>query len=274
MRLVVSIVDYRTPADVLTRTLASLEAAAAKAIESGALASVSLDLIDNSADPGRPDWLHNLFQSQCGKAMKLGHLLGGHGNVGYGAGHNLSIQRSDSDYHLVANPDLDLNVDSLENAIRYLVDHPGAGLLSPQVRDEHGEIERRLYRYPSVLCLGLRGFAPGWMKALFRRRLDEYTFGGSDPTQALKGIPIVTGCFMLFRTSVLKKLGGFDEKFFLYFEDFDLSLRAGRISEVHYCPDVIAVHFGGKASHKGIRHIRMFTESAARFFNKHGWKIV
>lgn len=274
MRMVVSIVDFRTPARVLGRTLASLEAASARAIDTGALSSVFLDLVDNSNDPGRAEWLRDLFQNSCGRSMQLGRVLSGHGNVGYGAGHNLSIRDSKSVFHLVANPDLDLDPDALMNAVRYLASHPSVGLLSPQVKDENGQIERRRYRYPSVLCLGLRGFAPSWLKSLFKARLDDYTFASVDPHKPMTGIPIVTGCFMMFRTGVVQALGGFDERFFLYFEDFDLALRAGRVSEIHYCPDVVAVHFGGKASRKGLRHISMFVASAARFFNKHGWKLV
>jgi GT2 family glycosyltransferase len=274
MKLVISIVDYHTPGHVLGRTLASLDVSAARAVAAGVVESVSLDLIDNSADRTRADWLRERFASAAGRGMRLGRVFSGHGNIGYGAGHNLSILESHSDFHLIANPDLDVDVDCLANAVGYLTANPAAGLLSPQVRDEGGVIERRLYRYPSVLCLGLRGFAPPWLQRIFVRHLDDYTFGGVDLARPQKGIPIVTGCFMLFRTATLKTLRGFDEKFFLYFEDFDLSLRAGRVSEIHYCPDVVAVHFGGNASRKGFRHIRMFAGSAARFFNKHGWKII
>ncbi|WES91767.1 glycosyltransferase [Aeromonas hydrophila] len=84
--------------------------------------------------------------------------------------------------------------------------------------------------------------------------------------------PIVSGCFMLFRTDVLQLLGGFDPRFFLYFEDFDISLRAGKISRIAYVPQVKVVHHGGHASRKGWRHIWMFGRSMVTFFNIHGWR--
>ncbi|KUE80788.1 hypothetical protein ATO46_14560 [Aeromonas schubertii] len=84
--------------------------------------------------------------------------------------------------------------------------------------------------------------------------------------------PIVSGCFMLFRTDVLQQLGGFDPRFFLYFEDFDISLRAGKISRIAYVPQVKVVHHGGHASRKGWRHIWMFGRSMVTFFNIHGWR--
>ena len=84
--------------------------------------------------------------------------------------------------------------------------------------------------------------------------------------------PLVSGAFMLFRSEVLRRLGGFDPDFFLYFEDYDLSLRAARLTRLAYVPAVRVVHHGGHAARKGLHHIRLFVSGAARFFNKHGWR--
>jgi len=84
--------------------------------------------------------------------------------------------------------------------------------------------------------------------------------------------PIVSGCFMMFRTSVLKQLAGFDPRYFLYFEDYDLSLRTHAVARVAYVPNVRVLHHGGGASRKGSSHIRMFISSAFKFFNRFGWK--
>jgi GT2 family glycosyltransferase len=84
--------------------------------------------------------------------------------------------------------------------------------------------------------------------------------------------PIVSGCFMLFRTSVLKKLAGFDARYFLYFEDYDLSLRTHEVARVAYAPAVRVLHHGGGAARKGSAHIRMFVASAYKFFSRFGWK--
>ncbi len=85
--------------------------------------------------------------------------------------------------------------------------------------------------------------------------------------------PIVSGCFLLFRTSILKKLGGFDPRYFLYFEDFDLSLRTRKITQIAYVPQVKIIHYGGQVAKKGRRHIIMFIRSSITFFNTHGWKL-
>ena len=90
--------------------------------------------------------------------------------------------------------------------------------------------------------------------------------------KATKEIPITSGCFMLCRSNVIKEISGFDRNYFLYFEDFDLSLRVGSVSSLAYLPTMRIVHNGGDAAKKGIRHIFLFICSGFRFFSKHGWR--
>ncbi|WP_369325478.1 glycosyltransferase family 2 protein [Aeromonas caviae] len=195
-------------------------------------------------------------------------------NPGFGAGHNRVLSLLDSSsYHLVLNPDLEVAPDSLRNALAFMDAYPDCGLLTPFATWENGQVQRLCKRYPSVLDLLLRGFAPRFVKQLFAQRLARYEMADQlDELQVLWGPPIVSGCFMLFRSEVFKKLSGFDPRFFLYFEDFDISLRAGKISRIAYVPQVKVVHHGGHASRKGWRHIWMFGRSMVTFFNIHGWR--
>ena len=78
---------------------------------------------------------------------------------------------------------------------------------------------------------------------------------------------------MLCRTELLQKVQGFDENYFLYFEDFDLSLRIGKIADIVYLPSMRIVHAGGHAARKGIRHLLMFVKSAWYFYNTYGWRV-
>jgi GT2 family glycosyltransferase len=85
-------------------------------------------------------------------------------------------------------------------------------------------------------------------------------------------VPMMSGCFMLVRRNAVDATGGFDPGYFLYFEDFDWSVRLNRVTQSAYVPSVRIVHHGGGASRKGWRHVVEFAKSAVRFFNKHGWK--
>ena len=79
---------------------------------------------------------------------------------------------------------------------------------------------------------------------------------------------------MLCRSENLQAVEGFDENYFMYFEDFDLSLRVGQVAKIAYLPSMKIKHFGGNTGRKGIKHILMFVKSGFRFFNTHGWRLV
>src|SRR5690606_11033925 len=127
-------------------------------------------------------------------------------------------------------------------------------------------------QYPALWDLFLRGFAPAWLKRLFSKRLQRYECRDLTNGAAPADVPLISGCFMLCRTEQLQRAGGFDEGFFLYFEDFDLSLALGKLGRLRFLPDCRIVHHGGNTARKGLKHIRYFVRSAARFYRKHGWK--
>jgi GT2 family glycosyltransferase len=128
-------------------------------------------------------------------------------------------------------------------------------------------------RYPTVLDLVLRGFAPRFIREIFRKRLNWYEMRDViNDRDVVWDPPIISGCFMFFRLQLLKELGGFDSRYFLYFEDFDLSMRAGQLARIAYVPRLRILHHGGGAAQKGYSHVRMFAASAFKFFSVHGWR--
>ncbi|MBK5123194.1 glycosyltransferase [Burkholderia sp. R-69980] len=266
--LSVSVVVYRPDLAQLASTLASLIAASAALRERRAGVPIELFLVDNG---GLPDMS---TQEAALRANKIGYtIITGHGNVGYGRGHNLAIERSTSRYHLILNPDIDLSHDALNQALDFLDMHAEAGLLTPWIGDENERQQFLCRRYPTLVDLFVRGFLPTRLRAIFTRRLARYEM--RDQINARDTVwdpPIVSGCFMLFRTTVLKQLAGFDARYFLYFEDYDLSLRAHDVTRVVYVPAVRVLHHGGGAARKGSAHIKMFVASACKFFNRFGWK--
>jgi GT2 family glycosyltransferase len=200
-------------------------------------------------------------------------LVAGHGNVGYGRANNLVLPRLASDFHLVMNPDVEIDREALVRGLEVLRGDARSGLVAPDAYGDDGARQFLCKRYPSVWVLFLRGFAPAVLRRRFARRLADYEMRDVVAAEAIADVPLASGCFMLMRTALFRRVGGFDPRYFLYFEDYDLSVRVGREAGIAYVPAARIVHHGGEAARKGPRHVAWFLRSAWRFFSTHGWKI-
>lgn len=261
--LTVSIVTYRSNCEEFRRTLSTLrEAVAAYSSE-----KVRIFIIDNSPR----NEVAEIAGSELGGSSV--QILHGHGNIGFGRAHNIILDQI-GDYHLILNPDIEMSADALFAAHDFLECNPDCGLVTPQAHWPDGERQYLCKRYPALFDLILRGFAPWSVTKHFDHRLARYEMRAETQGQIYWEPPIVSGCFMFFRGNVLRKLGGFDPRYFLYFEDFDLSLRAGKETPIAYLPAVKIVHAGGHAGKKGWWHIRQFARSAVRFYRTHGVKLL
>ncbi|MGU8083613.1 glycosyltransferase family 2 protein [Burkholderia pyrrocinia] len=266
--LSVSIVVYRPDLEQFAKTLGSLAVACRQLRASRPDFSVKLYLVDNG---GLGSVLATLDALRTDGID--GEVISGQGNVGYGRGHNLAIERTSSFYHLVLNPDIDIGNDALELGVDFCDAHCNVGLLTPWIGDGEEHQQYLCRRFPTVLDLFVRGFLPARARRFFVDRLAHYEMRDRiNDRDIVWNPPIVSGCFMLFRTDVLKKLDGFDPRYFLYFEDYDLSLRTHDVARVAYVPSVRVIHHGGGASRKGFAHIRMFAASAFKFYNRFGWR--
>ena len=270
LRFSATIVTYRPDVRLLERTLASLAAAVRHARDRGLVSEATLFVIDN----GPAELLTGIQNALRAYPPDAGpvELVHGHGNVGYGRANNLALPRLRSDLHLVANPDVELERDALAAAIAALNADASFGVVAPSVRGPEGARQYLCKRYPSVWVLFLRGFAPRFVRQRYAAALDGYEMRDVPPDETFAPVALASGCFMLLRTALFTRLGGFDPRFFMYFEDYDLSLRAGREATVAYVPAARIVHHGGEASRKGLRHVAWFLRSAWRFFSIHGWK--
>jgi GT2 family glycosyltransferase len=268
--LSVSIVTYGPVTPVLANTLVSLD----RAVASLPAGQCVVYLVNNNDAPFSFEPLRELgfdgFVSQA--AVRL---VDGHGNIGYGRAHNVAINLTSARFHLILNPDIDLAPDALQQALEFMQRHPDVGLLAPQIADDEGGLQFLCRRPPALIDLLLRGFMPECVRRLFARRLARYEMRDVIGTrEVVFDLPILSGCFMLFNTDILHAVGGFDPRYFLYFEDYDLSLRATRITRSAYVPTVKVVHFGGQASRKGWNHISMFMVSAFKFYCRFGWRLL
>lgn len=270
----VSIVCYDSNQEQLRKTLVTLLEACRKPLQLGRLTHINLLMVDNGPAIAERRKIEALIEFACTLAPPGVHIVrsGDGRNVGFGAGHNLAFDAAACEFHLVLNPDVELADESLSAAIKFMDAHADCGIIAPAIVSENGEPQYLCKRYPNVLDLFLRGFAPRWLCKIFDKRLANYEMRDIIADGTVWQPPIVSGCFMLLRSSVLSELQGFDPKYFLYFEDFDFSLRAAALTRVAYVPTVRVVHYGGNAARKGLRHILLFVRSAVIFFNSHGWK--
>ena len=268
--LSITVVTYRPDAALFARSLAALAGAVEHARAAGCLGSAKLFVVDNGPEAGREAVRAEVaaWPARAGAA----ELVAGHGNIGYGRANNRVLERLESDYHLVMNPDVEPDVRSIAAAIEVLAARPEVGLVAPDARGEDGAPSYLCKRYPSVWVLFLRGFAPRRLRERHARELAAYEMRDVVAGGTIAPVPLASGCFMLMRTALFRRLGGFDPRFFLYFEDYDLSLRVGREAEVAFVPQARIVHHGGEAARKGPRHVAWFVRSAWRFFATHGWR--
>jgi hypothetical protein len=190
------------------------------------------------------------------------------GNIGFGAAHNLVLSRLDSAVHIIMNPDITLlDTRSIPALFEYIENHPDVGMAVPQILDTENRLQYLCRRQLTVFDLMLR-FLPG---KLFRKRKDRHVMKDMDYTKPFD-VPFASGCLMAIRTDLFRDLGGFDEGFFLYAEDADLTNRVNRISRTVYVPEAKVCHEWERASYKHISVTKIHIRSLSRYFRKWGLK--
>lgn len=186
-------------------------------------------------------------------------------NRGYGAGNNLVLPLIDSRYHLVVNPDIVLRDNILKALVDYMDFHPQVSLSTPRVYHTDGTEQFLPKRQPTI-------------RYMFGGRLTKYSkfsravraeYTRSDETFTIPTeIDFCTGCFMFMRTDCFKQLGGFDEDYFMYLEDADLSYRLQRIGKLMFHPQLAVTHQWEKASAKSIRFLLIHMHSLSIYLRK------
>ena len=266
--LAISVVLFHSDLDQFDRLLASLSAA----LLPTQLAVVPVICVDNSLNPGYA--LRG--RAICDRWLGVGGLaidwVSTAVNGGYGAGHNIALSRVNSRYHLLLNPDVELDESAISEALRLMDSDPRVTLLAPVGFSSNGEPEYLAKAHPSVWVLALRAFAPDWLRRLNAPSLDRYEMRRRSDNEDTRPIELASGCCMWVRRDALDQVGGFDESYFLYFEDYDLSMKLAALGEVIESRKVKIIHHGGDAARKGWRHIGWFMAGAIRFFRRWGWR--
>ena len=266
--LAVSVVLFHSPLEHLQALVDSLIASLVKA----QLSAVGFVCVDHSENPDYAAKCQAVLANyDQHEAICIRFVTAGT-NAGYGAGHNCAMAEIHSRYHLILNPDVEINSAAVGQALETFRSHGDLALLAPTGFSSTGEPEFLSKAYPSVWVLGLRAFAPKWMKAMCQSALSRYEMRDLGGAGLLRPVTLASGCCMWVRRDLFDQVGGFDEGFFLYFEDYDLSLKMAQHGSVLEHGELRVVHHGGDAARKGWRHMRWFVGGAARFFNRWGWK--
>lgn len=191
-------------------------------------------------------------------------------NTGFGAGHNIGIKLAfpNSRYHLILNPDVYFGEGVLEKLYDFSEANQGVGLVMPKVLYPDGKLQYLCKILPTPLDAVSRRFSPFRRLQEKRDSIYELRFTGYDK---IMDVPYLSGCFMFIRTEVFFEAGGFDERFFLHYEDVDLSRRINRKYRTVFYPYVFIYHEHAREAYKNLRGLLVQMRSAVRYFNKWGW---
>ena len=195
-------------------------------------------------------------------------------NLGFGKANNIAMQKSldeDVSYHLLVNPDISFEKGVIEKLIAFMDENPDIGLVAPKVLYPDGSVQHLCKLMPTPFDLiGRRFFGWGPFRAYVDKRNKKYEMQDSGYDKQMD-VPILSGSFMMIRTSVLKEVGLFDERYFMYLEDFDLCRRIGEVSRTVFNPEVAVIHEYEKGSYFNRRLFKHHILSALKYFNKWGW---
>lgn len=195
-------------------------------------------------------------------------------NLGFSKAHNIAIKETLKEgvpFHLIMNPDIYFDKGVLEELYSFMEENKDIGLVMPKVLYPDGRIQYLCKLLPTPFDLfGRRFLNKGPLKKYIEKRNEIYELRFTGYNKIME-VPYLSGCFMFIRTEVLKKVGLFDEKFFMYLEDTDLSRRIHRVAKTIYYPYVHIYHEHQKGSYKNLKLLKIHIESAIKYFNKWGW---
>jgi len=191
-------------------------------------------------------------------------------NIGYGAAHNLALMKTIEQgipYHLVINPDISFESNVLSVMVDYMDKNANIGHLMPKVFYPDGGIQYLCKLIPTPYDLFIRRFLPvSWSK----KRTDKFELRASGYDKIMD-VPYLSGCFMFLRTEALKEVGLFDERFFMYPEDIDLTRRIHRKYRTVFYPKVSIIHHHAQSSYVNYRMLIIHIFNLIKYFNKWGW---
>ena len=186
-------------------------------------------------------------------------------NQGFGKAHNVVLDKIDSKYHAVINPDIIINSDVISAIAEFMDENTDVVMATPKILNADGSEQHLPKLTPSFkyVLLGRLGavFKP------FKKYRDFYTKSNEHITKPYE-VDFCTGCFFVIRTDVFKKLGGFDDRFFMYFEDADITRRAKQYGKTVFLPQFSVTHMWERASAKKLKYLIIHLTSYFKYMIK------
>jgi len=213
-----------------------------------------LFLIDNSPDNN----LENHFLNENIEYVFVGN------NIGFGAAHNLIIDKITSEFHLILNPDVTFSSKVIPTLINKLKTDEKVAFISPQVKYPSGKLQYTCRKYPTFLELVFRKLN------IFKKYTHKREYRDLDLSKPFYP-EFIYGSFLLFKTSIFKEIKGFDTRYFLYMEDVDIcrKIDAAGLKKLYYPLEEIS-HIHRKESSKKVKLFFYHLSSALKYFSKWG----
>lgn len=191
-------------------------------------------------------------------------------NMGYGRAHNVALRESAYSkiaLHLVMNSDIRVKAEDIDAMHDWMLSNPQVGQMMPKVVNPDGSQQYLAKRLPSPMDVFGRRFLPTWLTAKRNRRFELRDLDLSRPINA----PYLSGCFMMLRTKAAVEAGLFDERYFMYPEDIDLTRTIHRRYLTLYYPEWTIIHAHAQASYKNKHMLWIHIQNLCRYFRKWGW---
>ena len=219
-------------------------------------------VIDNNSTDGSIPYLKPLFPNI--------HFIQSEHNLGFGKANNLGLQHAKGEYILFLNPDTLVPEDCFTKCIAFLQSQSKAGALGIRMLDGSGKFlpeSKRSFPNTTTAFFKLTNLSSLFPKSPV---FNKYALGHLDENHNHK-VDVLAGAFMMFRRSVLETIGGFDEAFFMYGEDIDLSYRCKLTGfDNWYFAESSIIHFKGESAKQGSsNYVKMFYQAMIVFVNKH-----
>lgn len=218
-------------------------------------------IVDNASSDCSPDFLESLFPDF--------HFIRNKENIGFAKANNQALFLCTGEFVLFLNPDTILAEDSLDTCLTFFRNSPDAGALGVQMVDGSGRFlkeSKRGFPGPAASFFKMSGL----IRLFPRSKVFSSYYLGHLHEGSSHAVDILSGAFMIIKKTVLDLTGGFDEQFFMYAEDIDLSYRINKAGfKNYYLSGTTIIHFKGESTRKDFRYVKMFYSAMQLFMKKH-----